>query len=111
MRGLRLGGHPLHPALVHFPVVCWTVAPVLDLVYLLTQAPVFWQAEYICLAIGVIMGLVAMCAGLMDLVAIPAESPPSTRAPNSTVSLGAKAASRHAGTESSSPSSSISLRP
>jgi uncharacterized membrane protein len=75
MRGLRLGGHPLHPALVHFPVVCWTVAPVLDVVYLLTEAPVFWQAGYVCLAIGVLMGLLAMCAGLMDLMAIPSDSP------------------------------------
>jgi uncharacterized membrane protein len=75
MRGLRLGGHPLHPALVHFPVACWTAAPVLDVVYLLTQAPVFWQVGFGCLAVGVIMGLVAMCAGLMDLMAIPAQHP------------------------------------
>ena len=75
MRGLRLGGHPLHPALVHFPVACWTAAPVLDGMYLLTQAPVFWQAGYVCLATGVLMGLLAMCAGLMDLLAIPAENP------------------------------------
>jgi uncharacterized membrane protein len=75
MRGLRIGGHPLHPALVHFPVACWTAAPVLDVVYLLTQAPVFWQAEYVCLAIGMCMGLLAMCAGVMDLMAMPAEHP------------------------------------
>lgn len=75
MRGLRLGGHPLHPALVHFPVACWTAAPVLDLLYLPTQVPVFWQAGFGCLAVGVSMGLVAMCAGLMDLMAIPAEHP------------------------------------
>src|SRR5512143_739078 len=41
----------------------------------------------------------------------PAESPPSTRAKNSTVSLGAYAASRLAGIDSPTPSSSISLRP
>jgi uncharacterized membrane protein len=75
MRGLRLGGHPLHPALVHFPVVCWTAAPVLDGVYFLTQAPVFWQAAYICLAIGVVMGLLAICAGLMDLMTIASDHP------------------------------------
>ena len=43
--------------------------------------------------------------------AMPADSPPSTRAPNSTSSLGAKAASRHAGTDSAMPSSNSSLRP
>src|SRR4051794_41178704 len=43
--------------------------------------------------------------------AIPADKPPSTRAPNSTSSLGANAASRHAGTDSPMPSSNSSLRP
>jgi len=71
MRGLRLGGHPLHPALVHFPVACWTAAPVLDAVYLLTQDSAWWQAESWCLAVGVGMGLLAMGAGLLDLMAIP----------------------------------------
>ena len=42
---------------------------------------------------------------------MPADTPPITRATNSTSSLGANAASRHAGTDSAMPSSSISLRP
>jgi len=75
MQGLRIGGHPLHPALVHFPVVCWTAVPVLDLVYLLTRSPAWWQAGFVCLAVGVAMGLLAMCAGFMDLMAIPGDHP------------------------------------
>ncbi|HSN17030.1 MAG TPA: DUF2231 domain-containing protein [Gammaproteobacteria bacterium] len=75
MQGLRIGGHPLHPALVHFPVVCWTAVPVLDLVYLLTRSPAWWQAGFVCLAVGVAMGLLAMGAGLMDLMAIPKDHP------------------------------------
>ncbi|HEY3858763.1 MAG TPA: DUF2231 domain-containing protein [Gammaproteobacteria bacterium] len=75
MQGLRLGGHPLHPALVHFPVVCWTVIPVLDLGYLLTQAPAWWQASFWCGVVGAAMGLVAMCAGFMDLMAMAEEHP------------------------------------
>ena len=43
--------------------------------------------------------------------AIPAESPPSTRARKSTSSEGAHAASRHAGMDRAMPSTSISLRP
>jgi uncharacterized membrane protein len=73
MQGLRIGGHPLHPALVHFPVACWTAAPLLDLGWLLTQAPAWWQAAFWCVAVGVVMGLLAMCAGLMDLMALAAE--------------------------------------
>jgi len=75
MQGLRLGGHPLHPALVHFPVACWTATPVLDAVYLLTRSPAWWQAGFWCLALGVGMGLLAMCAGFMDLMAIPGSHP------------------------------------
>ena len=43
--------------------------------------------------------------------AMPAESPPSTRAAKSTSSLGAQAARRHAGIDSAMPRISISLRP
>lgn len=75
MQGLRLGGHPVHPALVHFPVACWTLAPVLDLGYLLTHGPALWHAAFWCIALGVAVGLAAMCAGLMDLMALPAEHP------------------------------------
>lgn len=72
MRGLRVGGHPLHPALVHFPIACWTAAPLLDLAYLLTRNPAWWQAGFWCIAAGVALGLLAMCAGLMDLMSLPA---------------------------------------
>ena len=43
--------------------------------------------------------------------AMPAESPPNTRARNRTSTLGAYAASRHAGMESEMPRMSIILRP
>ncbi|MGE5625443.1 MAG: DUF2231 domain-containing protein [Bacillota bacterium] len=75
MEGLKLGGHPLHPALVHFPVACWTAAPALDALYLVWGNPACWQASFWCIAVGVGMGVLAMTAGLMDLVALPAEHP------------------------------------
>lgn len=72
MQGLRLGGHPLHPALVHFPVVCWTVTPAFYGLYLLGRDLAFWHYAYWCDALGVGMALLAMSAGFMDLMAIPA---------------------------------------
>lgn len=72
MRGLRLGGHPLHPALVHFPVVCWTATPVLYALYLLGRDLAFWRYAWWCDGIGIAMALLAMAAGFMDLTAIPA---------------------------------------
>src|SRR5579859_2596657 len=75
MQGLRLGGHPVHPALVHFPVACWTAAPVLDGVHLLGYGQVWWQYAYGCIAVGLVMALAAMTAGFTDLMAMPAEHP------------------------------------
>ena len=75
MGGLKLGGHPLHPALVHFPVACWTAAPALDALYLVWPQPALWQAAFGCVAVGVAVGVLAMTAGLMDLMALPSDHP------------------------------------
>lgn len=75
MQGLKLGGHPLHAALVHFPVACWTAAPVLDALYLFSRNPAWWSASFACIAVGVLAGLVAMTTGFLDLMALPAGHP------------------------------------
>jgi uncharacterized membrane protein len=71
----RLLRHPLHPALVHFPIACWTAVPVLDLLYLVLHAPLWWRCGYWVLAIGIAMALAAMGAGLFDLIRLPATHP------------------------------------
>ncbi|HET7921962.1 MAG TPA: DUF2231 domain-containing protein [Gammaproteobacteria bacterium] len=75
MRGLRLGGHPLHPALVHFPVACWSAVPVTDALFVGLHQPVWWQISWWLLVIGCASALAAMAAGMMDLLAIPATHP------------------------------------
>lgn len=75
MQGPRLGGHPIHPALVHFPVVCWTAAPLLDGLCLLRRDLACWQASFWVLIIGVVMALPTMTVGFMDLLAIPVGHP------------------------------------
>ena len=75
MRGLRLVGHPLHPALVHFPVVGWTLAPVFSGISAVTHGPAWWQYAWWSMAGGALMALPAMLAGFMDLMAIPAGHP------------------------------------
>ena len=58
-------GHPLHPALVHFPIALLLSATVADLAWLagLTQDT---HVGAIMMAAGLIMGLAAMGAGLLD---------------------------------------------
>lgn len=75
MQGLRLGGHPLHPALVHFPLVCWTAAPLMDLLQWSVGGTLWWRGTYWLIAVGVVMALPAMAAGFMDLISLPREHP------------------------------------
>ncbi len=62
--------HPLHPALVHFPVACWTLATLTDFASLwLGETAWRWSAGL--LTVGCLMALLAMVAGLMELPRIP----------------------------------------
>jgi len=38
---MRLFGHPLHPALVHFPIAAWLFAPLADAAWWLTADAFF----------------------------------------------------------------------
>lgn len=75
MRGLRLGRHPLHPALVHFPVACWTAAPAADLLQRLLGGELWWRLAFWTIAGGVTLALPAMAAGFLDLLALPGDHP------------------------------------
>ncbi|MBI5861544.1 MAG: DUF2231 domain-containing protein [Rhodocyclales bacterium] len=69
-RVLRLAGHPLHPALVHFPVALWSMTLVWDILWQ-TQGQALWgQLGYWSLAAGLALALPAMAAGMIDLAAI-----------------------------------------
>jgi len=62
--------HPLHPALVHFPIAGWTLAVVADFSGLfLGEAAWSWSAGL--LAMGCAMAVVAMLAGLVELAHVP----------------------------------------
>jgi uncharacterized membrane protein len=58
-------GHPLHPALVHFPLALLLSATAADLAWLagLTQDT---HVSAVMMAGGLAMGLVAMVAGMVD---------------------------------------------
>ncbi|MGH8506719.1 MAG: DUF2231 domain-containing protein [Stenotrophobium sp.] len=62
--------HPLHPALVHFPVACWSLATAADFASL-WFGEVAWRWSGGLLTVGCIMALAAMLAGLLELSRVP----------------------------------------
>jgi uncharacterized membrane protein len=64
---MRIFGHPVHPMLVHFPIVFWTVALV---AYVASAAGVTEPVDRIAKfanGAGLIMAMLAMLAGLVEL--------------------------------------------
>ncbi|MDN5842224.1 MAG: DUF2231 domain-containing protein [Alcaligenaceae bacterium] len=62
--------HPLHPALVHFPIACWSLATLTDFGSLwLGESAWKWSAGL--LAVGCIVALLAMAAGVLELSRVP----------------------------------------
>ena len=66
--------HPLHPAIVHFPIACWSLATIGDVASLWLGRPAWWLAG-VSMAIGCVVALAAMAAGLFELARINAASP------------------------------------
>lgn len=65
-----LGGHPLHPMMIHFPVAALFGLVASDLGYLLSGDP-FWARASLWLAgVGAFGGWLASIAGLVDLFSV-----------------------------------------
>ena len=62
-----IGGHPIHPMIIPFPIALWVFSFIADLVYLWRGNPIWkdWIAFYTLLG-GIIMAAVAAVPGLMD---------------------------------------------
>ncbi|MGE4241216.1 DUF2231 domain-containing protein [Ramlibacter sp.] len=67
-----IGGHPLHPMLIHFPVAALVALPAADAAFLWNGDP-FWARAGLWLAgVGALGGWVASLAGLVDLLTVQA---------------------------------------
>ncbi|HTI96177.1 MAG TPA: DUF2231 domain-containing protein [Rudaea sp.] len=66
--------HPLHPALVHFPVACWSLASAADLASLHFGEPA-WRFAGVLLIVGLVMAIPALLAGLYELTRVAQDSP------------------------------------
>lgn len=66
--------HPLHPALVHFPVACWSLASIADLASLHFGQPMWWLAG-VLMTIGLVSAIPAALAGFLEFIRIDENSP------------------------------------
>jgi uncharacterized membrane protein len=62
----KIGGHPIHPMLVPFPIVCFIGTFVTDIVYSRHGDPGWATASHWLLGIGLLMAALAAVAGLTD---------------------------------------------
>ncbi|HEX4712520.1 DUF2231 domain-containing protein [Phenylobacterium sp.] len=62
----RIGGHPIHPMLVPFPIVCFVGTLITDIVYWRT-ADIFWGdiSDWLLTA-GLVVSIFVVIAGLTD---------------------------------------------
>lgn len=71
MRGLRLAGHPLHPALVHFPIAFWIASLAAEVAVLATRGA-FWRlAAWWLLVAGLAVAVLTVAAGFVEYSLLP----------------------------------------
>jgi uncharacterized membrane protein len=64
----RIGGHPIHPMLVPFPIAFFVAVFVTDLLYVLRGEAVWAGASYWLLIAGLVTAALAALAGLADFL-------------------------------------------
>ena len=64
----QIAQHPLHPMLVPVPIVCFIGALLTDIMYYLTAEIMWADFSAWLLVVGLIIGVLAAIAGLVDLL-------------------------------------------
>ena len=64
----KVGGHPIHPMLIPFPIVCFIGVLVTDIVFINNHDAGWATASRYLLGIGIIMAALAAVAGLTDFM-------------------------------------------
>ena len=64
----QIAGHPIHPMLVQFPIVCFIGVLVTDIVFVNNHNPGWATASRYLLCIGLVMAALAALAGLTDFL-------------------------------------------
>lgn len=87
----RVAGHPIHPMLVPFPIACFVGALITDITYWHTAEMMWSDFSAWLIAAGVVFGVLAAIAGLVDFVsrrAVRAQRPAWPHALGNLVALG-----------------------
>ena len=66
--------HPLHPALVHFPIAGWSLATAGDLASLWWGRPA-WLLAGVLLVVGTVTAIAAMATGMVELLKVDGDHP------------------------------------
>ena len=64
----KIGGHPIHPMLIPFPIVCFIGAFVTDIMYASNGEPGWATASNWLLGVGLVMAALAAITGLTDFL-------------------------------------------
>lgn len=64
----KIGGHPIHPMLIPFPIVCFILTFVADILYTRTHDAMWATASMWLLVVGLVMAALAAVAGLTDFL-------------------------------------------
>jgi uncharacterized membrane protein len=67
----KLFGHPIHQALIVFPLGVLATAVIFDVIHLVTGGPQWAEVSFWMICAGVIAGLVAAPFGIIDWLGIP----------------------------------------
>src|SRR3954452_1933993 len=64
----RIGGHPIHPMLVPFPIACFVGTLLTDIAYWKTAEMMWADFSAWLLLVGLVVGVLAAIAGLTDFL-------------------------------------------
>jgi uncharacterized membrane protein len=64
----QIAGHPIHPMLVPVPIVCFIGALLTDIAYIVTAEMMWADFSAWLLSVGVVVGVLAAIAGLVDFL-------------------------------------------
>ena len=71
---VKLLGHPVHPMVIVLPLALFAAAVLFDVFYLVGGDPVFAQIAFWNITVGIVGGLIAALAGVIDWWAIPKDT-------------------------------------